>query len=82
MEVRCWHHQILELERGLSLVRGMGTEAGRSSVIYAASSYRALRKSKAEGSEPSSQGHSREVLFKMSLGKGAWASIVTWKWVQ
>ena len=27
MEVRCWHHQILELERGLSLVRGMGTEA-------------------------------------------------------
>ena len=82
MEMRCWHHQILDLERGLSLVRGMGTKAGRSSVIHTASSYRALRKSKAEGSEPSSQGNSREVLFKTSLGEGAWATIVTWKWVQ
>ena len=29
-----------------------------------------------------SAGRRREVLFKMSLGEGGWATIVTWEWVQ
>ena len=31
---------------------------------------------------PSPQARRREVLFKMSLGEGGWATIVTWEWVQ
>ena len=65
MEMRCWHYQILELERGLSLARRKGPKAGHSDVILA-TSYRTLKKSKAEGSEPSSQGRRLLLLSHVS----------------